>query len=282
LVQQLLDTAAIADRTEQASARTIAALRDSAESTSAFGPLARLFDQELSSALTVILRGDKGRISAVLADYTAMQNARPDKAVLQAFVDTYISGAEKERLSALIASMSEKELEGSFTIIRRDSLKALYPFFYEFYLDIYACQEDTPFNSYEGYQAVTAKLKYPHLAKLNDKSAKGLFDSCAQLKPQPRANWHEPVQSAIPTLSFGSLFDTQTPASWAKVAIEKLSNAQVFLIPEAGHGALLYQPCVAEMGVAFVDNPKRRFDNACAGSIKVNWHIAPWVAASKK
>jgi hypothetical protein len=85
------------------------------------------------------------------------------------------------------------------------------------------------------------------------------------------------VQSAIPTLSFGSLFDIQTPPSWAKTAIEKLSNAQAFMIPEAGHGALIYQPCVSEMGVAFIDNPKRRFDNSCADSIKIDWHIAPWV-----
>ncbi|WP_284180086.1 alpha/beta hydrolase [Rhabdaerophilum sp. SD176] len=86
----------------------------------------------------------------------------------------------------------------------------------------------------------------------------------------------------MPTLSFGSTFDTQTPASWAKIAIEKLTNAQAFMIPEAGHGAVVYQPCVAEMGVAFIDNPKRRFDNSCARSIKVDWHIAPWVAAPKK
>jgi hypothetical protein len=96
-----------------------------------------------------------------------------------------------------------------------------------------------------------------------------------------RANWHEPVTSAIPTLSFGSLYDVQTPASWAKVAIEKLSNAQAFMIPEAGHGAVVYQPCVAEMGVAFIDNPQRKFDNACAESIKIDWHIASWADAKK-
>ncbi|OYX01760.1 MAG: hypothetical protein B7Z14_05250, partial [Bosea sp. 32-68-6] len=59
----------------------------------------------------------------------------------------------------------------------------------------------------------------------------------------------------------------------------KLSNAQAFMIPEAGHGALIYQPCVGEMGVAFIDNPKRRFDNACAASITIDWHIAPWVTS---
>jgi hypothetical protein len=86
-----------------------------------------------------------------------------------------------------------------------------------------------------------------------------------------------PVESAIPTLSIGGFYDTQTPASWAKVAVETMSNAQAFMIPEAGHGAVLYQPCVAQVGVAFTDNPKRKFDNSCAQSIRVDWYIAPWV-----
>lgn len=91
-----------------------------------------------------------------------------------------------------------------------------------------------------------------------------------------------PVPSNIPTLSFGSAFDRQTPASWARIAIEKLTNAQAFIIPEAGHGAVAYQPGVADLGAAFIDNPKRRFDNSCAQSIKVDLHIAPRVAAPKK
>ncbi len=281
LIQQVLDNSAIIARADKSSARAIAALRDADESTRALGPLVNLFDQELSSALVEILRADKSKIQAVLADYTAMQNANPDKSVLQAFVDKHTDGAAKARLSGLIASMSDKELQGSFTIIRRDSLKVFTPFFYQFFLDVYACQEDVPFSSFEGYQAASAKLKYPHVGTLSDPLAKGFFEACAQFKSQPRENWHVPVQSDIPTLSFGSLFDIQTPASWAKAAIEKLSNAQAFMIPEAGHGAVIYQPCVSEMGVAFIDNPKRKFDNSCAESIKVDWHIAPWVTRPK-
>ncbi len=138
--------------------------------------------------------------------------------------------------------MSARELAGSFAIIRRDSRAALDSFISGLYLDIYACQEDIPFASLSGYQAVTASLKYPHLGDLSAATAKLLFDSCLPLKPHPRENWHVPVQSSIPTLAIGGLYDTQTPASWAKLAIEKLSNAQAVLIPEAGHGAVLYHP----------------------------------------
>ena len=91
-----------------------------------------------------------------------------------------------------------------------------------------------------------------------------------------------PCTPPFPRSRLAAFYDIQTPASWAKTAIEKISNAQVFLIPEAGHGAVLYQSCVAQMGVAFTDNPKRRFDDSCARSIKVDWHIASWVEAQKK
>lgn len=282
LIQQLLDNAAITARADRSSERAVAALRDADENVRALGPLVRLFDQELSSALREVLLADRSRIQAAIADYTAMQTATPGKDALQAFVEKHTDGAARARLSSLIAGMNDKEVQGSFTIIRRDSLKALTTFLNAFFLDIYACQEDMPFSSLEGYQATAAGLTYKQIGQLSDSLAKGFFEACAEFKPQPRENWHVPVQSDIPTLSFGSLFDIQTPPSWAMAAVDKLSNAQAFMIPEAGHGALIYQPCVAEMGVAFIDDPKRRFDNSCAESIKVDWHIAPWVKDQAK
>jgi pimeloyl-ACP methyl ester carboxylesterase len=279
LIQQLLDNVAISARAAAGSARAVTALRDANENMRALGPLVRLFDQELANALREVLQADKGKAQSVLADYTAMQTALPSKEVLQGFVDKHIDGAARVRLSSLIAGMNEKELQGSFTVIRRDSLKSLMPFYNQFFLDVYACQEDVPRSTFEGYRATIATLRYPQIGTLTDQLAKGFFEACAEFTPAPRENWHVPVESDIPTLSFGGLFDIQTPPSWAKAAIEKLSNAQAFMIPEAGHGALIYQPCVSEMGVAFIDNPKRRFDNSCADSITVDWYIAPWVTS---
>ena len=281
LVQQMLDNAAITARANEGTARAEAALRDATEVARDFGPLARQFDQELAAALKDVARANKAKLKAAVTDYAALRLEKPERAALLAFVGKHFSGDTKARLGVLVESMSAREIEGSFTIIRRDSRTALDSFISGLYLDIYACQEDLPFATMEGYQAVTASLKYPHLGDLSDTSAKLLFDSCKPLKTHPRENWHVPVHSSIPTLSIGGLYDTQTPANWAKTAIETLSNAQAFLIPEAGHGAVLYQPCVAQMGVAFTDNPKRKFDNACANSIKVDWHIAPWVKTAK-
>ncbi len=281
LVQQMLDNAAITARAKQGMARAEAALRDATEIARDFGPLTRQFDQELAAALKALAQADRARMKAAVTDYAALRLEKPAKAALNTYLRKHFVGATQTRLNALVESMSAKELEGSFAIIRRDSLTAISSFVSGLYLDIYACQEDVPFATMEGYRAATAALKYPHLGDLTDSSARLLFDSCKSLKPHPRENWHVPVQSSIPTLSIGGLYDTQTPASWAKAAIEKLSNAQAFTIPEAGHGAVLYQPCVAQMGVAFTDNPKRKFDNACAASIKVDWYIAPWVKTAR-
>ena len=138
-----------------------------------------------------------------------------------------------------------------------------------------------PFNTYEGYKQYTASAKYPYIGDAYDPLANMVFGSCIPFKRQQRDNWQTPVVSDIPTLSIGGLYDSQTPASWAKVAVEKLSNAQVFMIPEAGHGAVLYQTCVADMGMAFVNNPQRKLSDACPKSIKIDWHIPDWAKAAK-
>jgi pimeloyl-ACP methyl ester carboxylesterase len=277
LVQQILDNTAIAERAAEGTARAEAALRNATEMARDFGPLAREFDDELDAAMKELAQADRARLAAALTDYGALRLQKPDKAPLKAFVARHLADPARTRLQALVDAMTAREVEGSFAIIRRDSGRALAPFVSGLYLDVYACQEDVPFASFEGHKAVVAARTYPHLGQVTDSTARLFFDGCAAFKPQPRDNWHVPVASDIPTLSFGGLYDIQTSASWAKAAIEKLSDAQAFLIPEAGHGAVLYQPCVAQMGVAFTDNPKRKFDDSCAKSIKVEWYVAPWV-----
>ena len=82
--------------------------------------------------------------------------------------------ARRRRLSVLntraaqdrVVGMNEREIEGFFAIIRRDTYRALSSFLSGLSLDVYACQEGIPFNGLEGYQALTAKLKYPHMGKI--------------------------------------------------------------------------------------------------------------------
>ncbi len=254
LIATLTDNAAISDRIARSNDNVMAELRDLLDESGQFGPVAVLFDRELEKSLKAAKAEDPSRLEMILADYVALQNIAPSKEALAGFVKGHTAGEAQLRLLALIEGMNTAEVSGSFAIIRRDAAASEAGFFDSMYLYNYACQEDIPYNSYEGFKAYSAGLKYPYLGEEWDGMARMFFGACKPFKPQPRENWHEPVASDIPTLSIGGLYDSQTPASWAKVAVEKLTQAQVFLIPEAGHGAVLYQSCVADMGVAFVNN----------------------------
>ena len=281
LLSTLSDNAAIQQRVDTSNQTVIEELRDELDAALNYGPVADLFDRELEKALIAAKGTNTANAEKMVSDYVALQNTDPSKENLNTFVTTHTTGEASTRLLALIDSMSESELAGSYAIIRRDAEKSEKGFFENLYLFNYACQEDIPFNSYEGYQKFTASLKYPFIGDAYDPLAKLVFGACLSFKPQQRDNWQVPVVSDIPTLSIGGLYDTQTPASWSKVAVEKLSNAQVFMIPEAGHGSIAYQPCVADMGVAFINNPQRKLSDACAESITITWHVPEWAKAAK-
>ena len=281
LIDTLADNAAIAQRVDRSNLNVMEELRDALDASANYGPVAALFDQELEKALIAEKARDASKAGKIVADYVALQNTEASKENLSAFVKAHTTGEASTRLVALIKGMSAAELSGSFAIIQRDAAASETAFFNDMYLYNYACQEDIPYNSFEGYQKFTASQKYPFIGDAYDPLAKNFFGSCIPFKPQPRENWQTPVVSDIPTLSIGGLYDTQTPASWAQVAIEKMTNAQAFLIPEAGHGSLAYQSCVADMGVAFINNPQRKLSDACPKSIKINWHIPDWAKAAK-
>ena len=280
LLAGLAGNAAMRQQLGQSDATLVESLRDEIDATGHYGPVAILFDTELERALIAAAAGDRARAESAVSDYVALQNTAPSKDSLRAFVTAHTTGEDSARLADLIDSMSEAELAGSFAIIRRDAERSETGLFDNLYLFNYACQEDVPFNTLEGYRAFTASQKYPHIGDVLDPLAEMVFGACTAFTPQPRDNWQVPVESDIPTLSIGGLFDTQTPASWSQRAVEKLSNAQVFMIPEAGHGSILYQPCVSDMGVAFINNPERKLSDACPRSITFSWHIPDWAKAT--
>ena len=281
LIAALADNAAIAQRLDRSNQNVIEELRDEIDAWRNYGPVATLFDGELEKALIAAAAGDAAKAESSVSDYVALQNTVPSKQSLSAFVTAHTAGEARARLLALIDSMSDAELAGYFTIIQRDAEKSETGFFDTLYLFNYACQEDMPFNTLEGYRTFTASQKYPFIGDVYDPLAEMVFGVCKEFTPQQRENWQVPVVSDIPTLSIGGLYDTQTPASWSQMAVEKLSNAQVFMIPESGHGSLLYQPCVSDMGVAFISNPQRKLSDACPRSITITWHIPDWAKAAQ-
>jgi pimeloyl-ACP methyl ester carboxylesterase len=281
LIAALADHATIVQRVDRSNGTLMEDLRDDIDATRNYGPVAILFDGELQKALIAATAGDAAKAESAVSDYVALQNTIPSRESLRAFVTAHTSGEASARLVDLIDSMSEAELAGSFAIIRRDAERSETGLFENLYLFNYACQEDVPFNTLEGYRAFTASQKYPHIGDVLDPLAEMVFGACAAFTPQQRDNWQLPVESDIPTLSIGGLFDTQTPASWSQRAVEKLSNAQVFMIPEAGHGSILYQPCVSDMGVAFINDPQRKLSDACPRSITFAWHIPDWAKTAQ-
>jgi pimeloyl-ACP methyl ester carboxylesterase len=281
LIAALTDNAAIAQRLDRSNQNVIEELRDEVDAGRNYGPVATLFDGELEKALIAAAAGDAAKAESSVSDYVALQNTAPSKESLSAFVTAHTAGEARARLLALIDSMSDAELAGYFAIIQRDAEKSEIGFFDNLYLFNYACQEDIPFNTLEGYRIFTASQKYPFIGDVYDPLAEIVFGVCKEFTPQQRENWQVPVVSDIPTLSIGGLYDTQTPASWSRMAVEKLSNAQVFMIPEAGHGSLLYQPCVEDMGVAFINNPQRKLPDTCPRSITITWHIPEWAKAAR-
>jgi len=174
--------------------------------------------------------------------------------------------------------MTAEEVQTSFDMIRTSVGGVEKQFAASAHLTIYACQEDMPYNSMENYQKLTKSLDYPQLGPTQwDAGAAVFFKQCEQFEAKPRPGSHNPVVSDIPTLSLGSTWDTQTAASWAEEAVKTLSNGQAFIIPEAGHGAIVYQECAIDMGVAFINNPMRKLDDRCVESAKPTFYIAPWV-----
>ncbi len=251
-----------------------------ASRASDYGPIVQLFDSELSEATRTLLLADRDQAlalgTAMIVDYLALEEVPPSREALQGFVEKHFAGDALSRLSALISAMRQSEIDGSFALIASDSHTATAEFLQGQHLAFYACQEDLPFNSIDGYDALTPTLHFPGLGAVFRSAALSLFSICGTLPPQPREGFHLPVTSDIPTLSIGSMWDTQTAPSWAALAVETLANGQTKLIPEAGHGALLYQHCVSDMGVAFINDPMRQLDDSCPQSIEVEFYIAPW------
>ena len=243
------------------------------------GPMPGLFDAELSAALPdTITTSDAAR--AALQDYAALRLGEPSRERLLGFVRTHFDGPHLSRLVALTEAMTDDEITAIFedaaTTVRSRTLD-----FQENWIDLmlYACQEDIPYNSYEGYQKATAEQAYD-VSSYFDDAGKGVFMVCEAFDHVERDNWHEVVKSDIPTVSIGSGWDTQTAASWAEEATRGLTNAQHFFMAEAGHGALAYADCVGDMTSAFINDPTRVLDDACVKATAVPpFYIAPWVEA---
>ena len=188
LIAALADNAAMAQQLDRSNQNVIEELRDEIDAWRNYGPVATLFDGELEKALIAAAAGDAAKAESSVSDYVALQNTVPSKQSLSAFVTAHTAGEARARLLALIDSMSDAELAGYFTIIQRDAEKSETGFFDTLYLFNYACQEDMPFNTLEGYRTFTASQKYPFIGDVYDPLAEMVFGVCKEFTPQQREN----------------------------------------------------------------------------------------------
>jgi len=241
------------------------------------GPMPGLLDAELSAALPdTITTSEDAR--AALQDYAALRLGEPTRGRLSDFVRANFDGPHLARLLAIVDAMTEAEVAAVFDHVGRE-VQSHTLGFQQNNIDLllYACQEDVPYNTHEGYGATTEMQPFDVSAEY-DNAALFVYTTCGAFEPAPRESWHEVVESDIPTVSIGSGWDVQTAASWAEEATRGLSNAQHFFIAEAGHGALAYVDCVGDMTAAFINDPSRQLDDSCEKATAVKeFYIAPWV-----
>ncbi|KUJ72245.1 alpha/beta fold hydrolase [Ruegeria profundi] len=257
---------------------TIRGFREAIQREREFTPLAALLDRELTRASGVIF-GDSALAVSLARDFAVLVDGDRSRASLSEFVAGHYDGAAAERLQALVAAMSDAEVSSFFEASSKSLDTTVYGFVSLFDLYIYACQEDVPFNTMEGYREVNASLEFP-LSSANWDGAVGLMldNVCPLFEQHPRENWQEVVESDIPTLSLGGTWDQQTSFNWAVEATRGLSNAQAFIIPEAGHGAIIYSRCARDMMESFVNDPSRKFaPETCTEGVTPPFIIADWV-----
>lgn len=78
-----------------------------------------------------------------------------------------------------------------------------------------------------------------------------------------------PVESDIPTLLLGGIFDPEAPPAISVAAAEGLSNSFYYELP-AGHG-LLFMDCAVDLMTQFLADPTVAPDASCIDTMTPNW-----------
>jgi pimeloyl-ACP methyl ester carboxylesterase len=269
LVRVVLETAeAVRDLEDGARAAIERLKADLAEDEKATS-VAEAFDARATTA--ALQMDDQDAVLALLRDYALLQTVEPGREPLIAWVNDHFSGQDHEDLLTLIAAMTPADIKWTFDNIDSDATKYQNVLRGEINVYFYACQEDIPWNSREGYERRIDELaeRYPFFVAL--RGAQGFYDNCEGIEPQPRPGFQTPVVSDVPVLSLNGLKDTQTSWKWGAVAVETLENGRNYVIPEAGHGSIAYQTCPNDISVAFLNDPTAELDVSCIDKIKVDF-----------
>jgi pimeloyl-ACP methyl ester carboxylesterase len=281
LVDAVIEIAKATQDLGEAASTALAQLRDDLAMEEADISVAQAFEDRSNRAVAAI--SDRTIIPALVRDYALLQRADPTAEVLADWVRTYFGGPDRDDLLALVAAMSPADLARTFEIADDEATKYQLILGSAFNVDIYACQEDIPWNSAEGFDAVEDRLAadYPILAGPGGRAfGTGFFSTCAKFEQHPREGWHTHVATDIPVLAINGLLDIQTSWKWGAEAIAQMTNARNIVVPEAGHGAIAYQSCANDISVAFLNAPSDEPDISCLSDIRIDFLMPdaplPW------
>ncbi|MCC5855725.1 MAG: alpha/beta hydrolase [Idiomarina sp.] len=125
------------------------------------------------------------------------------------------------------------------------------------------CQEDLPYVTAEN-EAAESQLQYMGINMLQN-----FQNFCAGWPvEQGQASWREPVRSDIPTLLLSGGQDPVTPAAWADLAAETLSQS-THLVAEHGGHTIIGHTCANRIASRFIDQPSAEVDGSCLEQTKV-------------
>ena len=79
----------------------------------------------------------------------------------------------------------------------------------------------------------------------------------------------EPVESDLPTLMLGGLFDPEAAPRISHAAAERLSHRFAYELP-AAHG-LLFMDCAVDLMAQFLADPTQEPDASCIAEMPMNW-----------
>lgn len=254
-----------------AAAKLLSTLSNDLASSGALNTEA-LLDTALSEVAT---RLDPDRLLALLRDYALFVGQDPDRSAIETLIKTHMPDVEQPRLLGMVAAMTEADVTAFYQRARVDAANLTALARMIFALGIIACQEDFPFNTLEGYNAVAADYRFPSIDVGVRASTAPLYGFCELFDKHPRDGFHDPVVSDIPVLAMSGTKDTQTNPDAAEMVVRTLSNGQAVLFPEAGHAVIQFSQCAKDVAEGFLESPTAPVNSACTAALKPTFYVPP-------
>lgn len=225
-------------------------------------------EQRLDDVLSEIARGmETEAVLAMVQDYVRFIGGKPDRLAIEDFVRRHVPAAEQARVLGLVAAMTADDVAAFYARASIDEARLTSYARMHFSLGVYACQEDVPFNSREGYAAAVAGYRFPAVAAVAEDDM-GIYDFCDLFEHHERPGYHEPVVSDIPVLAMAGTRDTQTNPDAAEKVVRTLKNGFAFTFPEAGHGVITFSQCAKDITAAFIEDPSAKPNGACMAALR--------------